>query len=214
MVDSAAQRAEMVDRLRQRGITDERVLAAMGTVPRERFVPADQVAAAYEERPLPLGDGQTISVPQIVAIMAAALELQVDDRVLEVGAGAGYAAAVLSRCAGRVITVERHRGLADRARAALAELGYDNVEVRHGDGALGAPDEAPFDAISVAAMAADLPTALIDQLAPHGRLICPVGGHRVGNLVLLHRGRRQVMHAVAFVPLITDTDPTPPDSGG
>ncbi len=203
----ATQRADMVDRLRRGGITDARVLEAMATVPRERFVPAEYAAQAYEEHPLPLGAGQTISVPQIVAMMAASLELGVDDQVLEVGAGAGYAAAVLSRCAGRVITIERHRILADRARAVLADLGYHNVEVRDGDGSLGAADRAPFDGISVAAMADDLPPALVAQLAPHGRMICPVGHNRTGRLVLLHRGQRQVLLPVAFVPLVTSTDP-------
>lgn len=205
---AAAERAGMVERLRRGGTTDPRVLEAMATVPRERFAPPDHAAEAYQEHPLPLGAGQTISVPQIVAIMAAALELDTDDQVLEVGAGTGYAAAVLSRCAGRVITIERHRGLADRARAVLADLGYDNVEVRHGDGSLGAPDRAPFDAISVAAMADDLPPALVTQLAAHGRLICPVGVDRVGQLVRLHRGHRQVLLPVGFVPLVTDTRPS------
>lgn len=204
-ISAAAQRAGMVERLRRGGITDARVLEAMATVPRERFVPVEHAAAAYEEHPLPLGAGQTISVPQIVAIMAATLKLGVDDQVLEVGGGAGYAAAVLSRCARRVTTIERHEALADRARTLLADLGYDNVEVRHGDGALGAPDQAPFDAISVAAMAEDIPLALMAQLAADGRLICPVSTDGVGQLVRLHRGRRHVLLPVAFVPLVTGT---------
>ncbi|MGH8860955.1 MAG: protein-L-isoaspartate(D-aspartate) O-methyltransferase [Jatrophihabitantaceae bacterium] len=201
------ERAGMVERLRRRGIFDARVLAAMATVPRERFVPAELAGEAYEEHPLPIGAGQTISEPQIVAIMAAALALDADDQVLEVGGGAGYAAAVLSRCSGHVITIERHRVLADRARATLAALGYDNVEVRDGDGALGAPDRAPFDAISVAAMADDIPPALLTQLAPDGRLICPVGATSVGQLVRLHRGRRRALLQVGFVPLVSDTRP-------
>ncbi len=195
----------MVERLRRNGITDQRVLAAMAEVPRERFVPGAHAAAAYREYPLPLGHGQTISVPQIVAIMAAALDLDDDVEVLEVGAGAGYAAAVLSRCASRVVTIERHRGLAERARAVLTDLGYDNVEVRVGDGALGAPDRAPFHAISVAAMAVDIPPSLVTQLATGGRLVCPVGVNGTGQLVRLQHGRRQALLGVRFVPLVTDT---------
>jgi protein-L-isoaspartate(D-aspartate) O-methyltransferase len=197
-------RADMVERLDRGGIRDPRVLEAMVTVPRERFVPAENAAVAYQDRPLPLGFGQTISAPQIVAVMAAALQLKADDQVLEVGGGGGYAAAVLSRCARRVISIERHRELADRARSVLADLGYDNVEVRHGDGTLGAPDRAPFDAISVAAMAEDLPATLIAQLTVHGRLICPVGSERCGQLVRFQDGRREVLLPVSFVPLITD----------
>lgn len=204
---AADQRADMVERLRRRGISDPQVLEAMATVPRERFVPAKYAARAYQEYPLPLGAGQTISVPQIVAMMAAELQLGADDQVLEVGGGAGYAAAVLSRCARRVITIERHRELADRARTVLTDLGYDNVEVRHGDGALGAPDQAPFDAISVAAMAQDIPPALVAQLTQDGRLICPVGAAPGGYLVRLHHGHRQVLLPVSFVPFVTDTRP-------
>ena len=210
MVDSARsaadQRADMVERLRRGGVRDPRVLTAMATVPRERFVPAERSGEAYRDRPLSIGAGQTISAPQIVAVMAAALRLEADDQVLEVGGGAGYAAAVLSRCARRVVTVERHRELADRARVVLAHLGYDNVEVRHGDGTRGAPDQAPFDAISVAAMADDLPPVLVAQLAPRGRLVCPVGDGRTGQLVRLHHGRRESLLPVSFVPLVTDVD--------
>lgn len=205
--NAAVERAGMVERLRRGGITDPGVLAAMATVPRERFVPAGLAAEAYRDHPLPIGAGQTISVPQIVAIMAAELDLHPGDHVLEVGAGAGYAAAVLSRCADRVITIERHRELADRARTLLAGLGYDNVEVRHGDGSLGAPDQAPFDAISVAAMADEVPPALIAQLGSDGRLICPVGVDGIGELVRLYRGHRQVLLPVGFVPLVTDVRP-------
>jgi protein-L-isoaspartate(D-aspartate) O-methyltransferase len=202
----AVQRAGMVRRLKRDGITDARVLDAMASVPRERFVPPQYAAEAYSRHPVPLGCGQTISAPNIVAIMAAALRLDGTDDVLEVGTGAGHAAAVLSRCPARVVTIERHSPLADRAREVLADLGYDNVEVRLGDGALGAPDRAPFTAISVAAMSADdVPSALVAQLAPHGRLICPVGRGSVGDLVLLHRDQRRVLLPVAFVPLVTDT---------
>ena len=203
----ADQRADMVESLRRSGIRDPAVLDAMGVVPRERFVPAGAEIDAYQDHPLSIGAGQTISTPRIVAMMAAALDLAPDDQVLEVGCGSGYAAAVMSRCARRVIAVERHRKLADRARGVLAELGYLNVEVRHADGTLGAPDQAPFDAISVAAMAPELPPELIAQLAPHGRLVCPVGTGNVGHLIRLHGDRREVMLPVSFVPLITDAAP-------
>jgi protein-L-isoaspartate(D-aspartate) O-methyltransferase len=192
----------MVERLRRGGIADERVLGAMATVPRERFLPTELAPEAYLDRALPIGAGQTISAPGIVALMAAALELAGAEDVLEVGTGAGYAAAVLSRCAHRVVTIERHRELADRARAVLADLGYDNVEVRLGDGTRGAPDRAPFDAVSVAAMADDLPGALVGQLAEHGRLVCPVGVDGVGELVRLRDGRRDRLGRVGFVPLV------------
>jgi len=194
--------AAMVERLRRGGIADERVLGAMATVPRERFLPTELAPEAYLDRALPIGAGQTISAPGIVALMAAALELAGAEDVLEVGTGAGYAAAVLSRCAHRVVTIERHRELADRARAVLADLGYDNVEVRLGDGTRGAPDRAPFDAVSVAAMADDLPGALVGQLAEHGRLVCPVGVDGVGELVRLRDGRRDRLGRVGFVPLV------------
>src|SRR3954447_4769630 len=150
----AKRRARMVERqLRRRGIKDERVLAAMGDVPRERFVPEDQRRDAYRDGALRIGEGQTISQPWIVACMASLLELAGDERVLEVGTGSGYAAAVLSRLCREVITIERYPALAEAARAALAQLGFDNVEVRGGDGTRGAPDRAPFGGISVTATA-------------------------------------------------------------
>lgn len=134
--------------------------------------------------------------------MAAALELSGTEEVLEVGTGAGYAAGVLAQCARRVVTIERHRTLTDRARATLADLRYDNVEVRLGDGTLGAPDRAPFDAVSVAAIADDLPETLVGQLAQHGTLVCPVGVDGVGELVRFRGGRRDRLSRVGFVPLI------------
>ncbi len=201
----ATSRAEMVADLRLQGLRDPRVLAAMEHVPRERFVAADLVDAAYEARPLPIGAGQTISAPAIVALMTWALDLSGTERVLEVGTGSGYAAAVLSRCAGRVVTMEYHQDLARAAGHVLAGLGYDNVEVRHGDGRLGAPDQAPFDAISVAAMARDeVPPTLIDQLAPDGVLVCPVGRDRRGTLIRVRGGRTETLLPVTFVPLIDD----------
>ena len=197
-------RAVLVARLYRYGITDERVLAAMATVPRERFVPPAHAAHAYRNQTLPLGDGQTMSTPWIVGVMAAALELTGTERVLEVGGGAGYAAAVLSRCAAGVLTIERHLRLAAQARTTLAALGYHNVEVRHGDGTHAGADRAPFDAISVAAVAAEPPTALRAQLAPHGRLVCPVGTPDAGRLVRLRGDFGEDLGPVRFVPLITD----------
>jgi protein-L-isoaspartate(D-aspartate) O-methyltransferase len=198
------QRAAMVGRLRARGITDERVLAAMRSVPRERFVPRHVADAAYHDTPLPIGLGQTISAPLIVAFSAAALQAGPDARVLEIGTGSGYGAAVLSRCHRSVVTIERHAELAERARAALAATGCDNVEVRTGDGALGASDRAPFDGIVVTAMAKDEPPrALLEQLAPDAALICPVGRRGYGTLVRYRAGRSEDLGGVAFVPLVT-----------
>src|SRR5918998_2101467 len=158
----AKARRRMVERqLRRRGIHDERVLAAMEAVPRERFVPPDSRREAYRDGALSIGEGQTISQPWIVACMTSLLELAGDECVLEVGTGSGYGAAVLSRCCREVVTIERHEPLASRARELLASLGYANVEVRVGDGSRGAPDRAPFDAILVTAAAhAEPPAAL------------------------------------------------------
>jgi protein-L-isoaspartate(D-aspartate) O-methyltransferase len=200
-------RLEMVERqLRRRGISDERVLRAMEEVPRERFVPPEERKRAYRDGALRIGAGQTISQPWIVASMTALLELGPGDRALEVGTGSGYAAAVLSRCCREVVTIERHASLAEEAAGVLRELGYDNVEVRIGDGSRGAPDRAPFDGISVTATAeGQPPAALVDQLAPHGRLVCPVrtaGGER---LTRFHAGGgTEPMVPVRFVPLVED----------
>jgi len=196
----------MVERLRACGIVDERVLDAMREVPRERFVPPAAAGDAYEDTPLDIGLGQTISAPLIVAFSAAALQADPDARVLEIGTGSGYAAAVLARSHRSVVTIERHRELAERARAALAEGGYDNVEVRTGDGALGAPDHAPFDGIVVTAMAdAEPPPALLEQLAPGAALVCPVGHGGHGVLMRYRDGRTEELVDVAFVPLVPGT---------
>ena len=197
----------MVERqLRRRGISDERVLHAMEEVPRERFVPPDERSRAYRDGALRIGEGQTISQPWIVASMTALLELEPDDRALEVGTGSGYAAAVLSRCCREVVTIERHASLAEQAQDVLRELGYDNVEVRTGDGSRGAPDRAPFDGISVTATAEDRPpAALVEQLAPDGRLVCPVrtaGGERLTRFRPGQAGEPVV--PVRFVPLVED----------
>lgn len=194
----------MVERLRAHGITDERVLDAMRHLPRERFVRPGLARAAYQDSPLPIGLGQTISAPVIVAVSAAALQAGPDAHVLEIGTGSGYGAAVLSRCHRSVVTIERHAELADRARTALRATGCDNVEVRTGDGTLGAPDRAPFDGIVVTAMAEDEPPpALLEQLAPDAALVCPVGRRGHGTLVRYRRGRAEHLGAVAFVPLVT-----------
>ena len=202
----AKRRARMVERqLRRRGITDERVLAAMEEVPRERFVPEDQLNQAYRDGALRIGEGQTISQPWIVACMAQLLELEGDERVLEVGTGSGYAAAVLSRICREVITIERYASLAEAARQKLEALGYDNVEVRVGDGTRGAPDRAPFGGISVTATALDEPPpALVEQLAPGAAIVCPV---ERGGRELLMRFRDDHAEAVApvrFVPLVSE----------
>jgi protein-L-isoaspartate(D-aspartate) O-methyltransferase len=199
----------MVDRqIKNRGVRDEAVLSAMRQVPRERFVPAAVAAFAYEDRALPIGEDQTISQPYVVAMMTEALGLGPDDRVLEIGTGSGYAAAVLATIAAEVYTIERLEGLAESARRRLAELGYANVHVRHGDGSLGWPEHAPYDAIVVTAGGPDVPTALLDQLAVGGRLVMPVGSKFGGQrLVRIERTgtdsyEREDLEGVVFVPLI------------
>jgi protein-L-isoaspartate(D-aspartate) O-methyltransferase len=196
----------MVDRqLRRRGIHDERVLAAMEEVPRELFLPERQRRRAYRDGAIRIGEGQTMSQPWIVACMAQLLELKGDERVLEIGTGSGYGAAVLSRLCREVITIERYESLAKRAEAALHELGYDNVVVGVGDGSHGAPEHAPFGGISVTATARDNPpAALFDQLAPGAALVCPVdrGGHEL--LIRFRDGREEAVTGVRFVPLVTE----------
>jgi protein-L-isoaspartate(D-aspartate) O-methyltransferase len=176
MLDLAEQRRQMIEyQIAQRGVRDDRVLSAMRQVPREAFIDRGMEEFAYEDSPLPIGSGQTISQPYIVALMAEAAEIDDGDTVLEVGAGSGYAAAILSRMAAKVYTIERHRTLVTRARCRWRDLGYDNIEVRVGDGTLGWPEAAPFDAILVAAGGPIVPPALKAQLAINGRLIIPIG---------------------------------------
>jgi len=199
-------RARMVERqLRARGIADERVLAAMGCVPREAFVPVEVAPYAYDDAALPIGEDQTISQPFIVATMCELLELEGGESVLDVGTGSGYAAAVLDELAGHVVSVERIPVLAARARRALELTGHD-VDVRIGDGSLGAPDRAPFDAISVAAATEHVPPALYEQLAPGGRIVVPVGGAGGQRLVRIERGEAGPVEtgslACRFVPLV------------
>ena len=175
---SADERAGMVEsQLRRRGIEDERVLAAMGRVPRELFVPLDLREGAYADAALPIGSEQTISQPYMVALICQQLALQGGERVLDVGTGSGYQAAVLSELAAEVHTIERIPELAERARANLAAAGYgERVRLHLGDGTRGMPEQAPFAAIAVAAAALEAPPALYGQLEPRGRLVVPVGG--------------------------------------
>lgn len=207
-VSPAARRARMVDLdLRRRGIQNEEVLAAMAEVPREHFVPPDLVPYAYEDGPLPIGEGQTISQPFVVALMIEALEPHPHHLALDVGTGSGYAAAVLSRVVARVHSVERHPRLAEAARGRLAELGYDNVEVHVGDGSLGWEQGAPYDGIMVAAGAPRVPPSLRDQLALGGRLVIPVGPWPWSQtLIVEHRipdgWETTDLGPVRFVPLV------------
>jgi protein-L-isoaspartate(D-aspartate) O-methyltransferase len=175
---SVDERERMVEwQLRRRGIEDERVLEAMGRVPRELFVPVESREGAYADAALPIGGGQTISQPYMVALICQQLALQGTERVLDVGTGSGYQAAVLAELAGEVHTIERIPELAESARASLAAAGYgDCVHLHVGDGTLGVPERAPFAGIAVAAAALEAPPALYEQLEPRGRLVVPVGG--------------------------------------
>lgn len=204
-MDYEAAREALVRALRL-DIRDERVLGAFGQVPRERFVSPELQRYAYDDRPLPIGQGQTISQPLMVAIMTQALRLQGDEKVLEVGTGSGYQAALLSLLAREVVSVERIPELAKAAAGRLRELGYANVRVFVAGEALGWPDEAPYDAITVTAGAPDIPSSLVDQLAMGGRLVVPVGGRRLQQLVRASKSDRGVtvvqLGECRFVPLI------------
>ena len=197
-------RADWVDRqLRARGIVDPRVLEAMRVVPRESFVPVEARTRAYDDAALALAYGQTISQPYVVALICQALSLEGDELVLDVGTGSGYQAAVLDELAGRVVSVERIPELAVEARANLAATGHGDVEVLVGDGSLGVPALAPFAAIAVAAAAAAVPEALLDQLAPGGRLVLPLGRQLVRVMDGDGRWRMERLAPVRFVPLVT-----------
>jgi protein-L-isoaspartate(D-aspartate) O-methyltransferase len=209
MIDYAAARAHMVDeQIARRGVSDAGVLAAMRETPREAFVPEALKARAYDDGPLPIEAGQTISQPYVVAIMIEAAALGPADRVLEIGAGSGYAAAIMSRIAGQVFAIERHQELADLASERLKALGCDNVEVRAGDGTHGWPEAAPFDAIIASAGAPAIPQTLKEQLDIGGRLVMPVGDTpRAQTLIKVTRTSattflEEDLGAVAFVPLI------------
>ncbi len=206
--DLDASRVRSVDRdVAARGIVDERVLSAMRSVHRERFVRAELAESAYDDSALPIGSGQTISQPYIVALMAEAAEISPSDKVLEVGTGSGYGAAVLAELAAEVWTIERHANLAESARRQLRAEGIDNVHVLVGDGTLGWPEKAPYDAIVVTASGPGIPDALREQLAEGGRLILPTGTKRRGQTLLRVRRangdyRRERLASVRFVQLI------------
>lgn len=205
--DFEAARREMVERqIRNRDIRSKRVLEAMAAVPRHLFVPPEYSHEAYADEPLPIGEGQTISQPFMVAAMADALSLEGHERVLEVGAGSGYQAAVLSLLAREVIAVEAQPVLTAAARERLARLGYANVRIEEGDGSLGWPAEAPYDAILVTAAAPAVPPPLIEQLAEGGRLVIPVGRaeHQELLRIVKREGRttQQGLYACRFVPLV------------
>ena len=193
--------------LRRRGIGDQAVLRALEEVPRDAFLPADMASSAYADRALPIDCGQTISQPFVVAYMTEQLEVRPHHRVLEIGTGSGYQAAVLSRLAHRVVSIERYRTLADAAQARLRDLGFQNVEVIVGDGMLGAADHAPFDRIIVTAAADAVPSALIDQLAVGGVLIAPLGPpdgvQHLTKVTKTETGeQRATLIPVRFVPLV------------
>lgn len=209
MADLTKAREQMVEmQIAARGISDRNLLEAMRAVPREAFVPEHLAAQAYEDSPLPIEAGQTISQPYIVALMISAAEVKPGDRVLEIGAGSGYAAAVMGRIAAEVLAIERHGELARLAGERMARLGYTNVDILEGDGTEGLPEEAPFDAILAAASGSHVPETLLRQLSVGGRLVMPVGEpHAVQNLVKVTRigenaFEQEDLGPVRFVPLI------------
>ncbi len=213
--DLTAARERMIERhIAGRGLTDPLLLDAFRAVPRELFVAEQDAAFAYDDGPLPIPAEQTISQPYIVALMINRARIRPGDRVLEVGAGSGYAAAVISRIAGQVIAVERHEELARLAAGRMARLAYQNVRIVHGDGALGCPDEAPFDAIILSAAATEVPPALPMQLRRGGTLIMPLGPQsEVQQLIGLRREEgggftREELGGVRFVPLVTNEGET------
>ena len=202
-----ALRRTMVDeQLARRGITDPRVLEVMRRVPRHLFVPPEYERAAYEDTPLPIGEGQTISQPYIVGLMTALLAPGPGDRILEIGAGSGYQAAILAALAREVVTLERRPGVAEMASRHLARVGVSNVEIHLGDGTLGWPERAPYDGIIVTAGAPDVPAPLLTELAEGGRLVAPIGGREVQELVRIVRHgedyTRETAGMVRFVPLL------------
>jgi protein-L-isoaspartate(D-aspartate) O-methyltransferase len=207
MANLAARRARMVERqLRRRGIVDKRVLSAMEAVPREAFLPPRLRRRAYSDSALPIGEDQTISQPWIVAAICQALELTGSERLLEVGTGSGYSAAVLSLLAADVVSVERREGLARSARWTLADLGIADVELLVGDGSRGVPERAPFEAIAVHAAAPAVPQALVAQLGDGGRMVVPVATETADVLTLVRRRGEEVtsesIGPCRFVPLI------------
>lgn len=203
----AVKRHRMVaEQIRARGIRDERLLAVMGEIPRHLFVPSNLSARAYDDGPLPIGDGQTISQPYIVAEMTAALRLAGTEKVLEIGTGSGYQTAILCRLAKEVVTVERLSTLQASAEITLRESGVDNVRFRTGDGSTGIPDEAPFDRIIVTAAAPGVPPPLFEQLSEGGIIVIPIGGRWEQDLVRVTKEsgkeRKDFLGGCRFVPLI------------
>jgi protein-L-isoaspartate(D-aspartate) O-methyltransferase len=209
MTDFSREREAMIERqLKHRGITEPMILDAFREVPREAFIAGNNVHLAYGDHPLPIEAGQTISQPYIVALMIQAAGIGLRDKVLEVGAGSGYAAAVISRIAGKVIGIERQHELVEVARERLQRLGYDNVEIVEGDGTKGWRDGAPYDAIVAAASGSHVPRPLVEQLAPGGRIVMPIGDPGwVQQLVKVTKNDdgtlvQQNLGGVRFVPLI------------
>jgi protein-L-isoaspartate(D-aspartate) O-methyltransferase len=208
--DFASERQRMVEeQLKTRGIKDERVLAAMAKVPREEFVPQDSRAASYDDGPLPIGYDQTISQPYIVAFMTEQLRPKPSDRVLEVGTGSGYQAAILAELVADVYTIEIVEPLAKNAEATLPRLGYKNIHMKIGDGYQGWPEQAPFDAIIVTCAPDKVPQPLIDQLKDGGRMVIPVGERFAQQLYLLEKKNGQLKESVSlpvrFVPMVRET---------
>jgi protein-L-isoaspartate(D-aspartate) O-methyltransferase len=211
MPDPTSARQFMVDsQLRARGVSDPRVLDAMLRVPRHEFVPEPYRDRAYDDHPLPIGDNQTISQPYIVALMLESLQLKPSDKVLEIGTGSGYATALLAELVAQVFSIERHPSLAENARRVLTALGYSNIQVFTGDGTLGLPGAAPFDAILVSAAATDLPAALLNQLREGGRMIIPIGREDSQQLQFIRIVNGQPVisprEAVRFVPMVHDAE--------
>ncbi len=206
--DFSQRRTEMVNLIRRRGVVDPAICQAMASVPREAFVSPSLRELAYDDCALPLAHGQTISQPHLVALMTEALRLRPNDRVLEIGTGSGYSAAILSHLAAEVVTIERDADLATTARERLAELGYDNVHVVHGDGTLGVPARAPYDAIVVTAGGPKIPPALVEQLAIGGRLVIPIGSDMSEQTLIRvtklseENYRQESLCEVRFVPLM------------
>jgi protein-L-isoaspartate(D-aspartate) O-methyltransferase len=202
----------ITDQLAQRGISDERALSAMARVPRERFVDRGQEDQAYDDRALPIQCDQTISQPYMVALMTQALELRGDEKVLEIGTGSGYQTAILAELAARVVSIERHAQLSERAAGLLAELGYQNVRLIRGDGSAGFVEEAPYDRIIVTAAAAQTPEPLWEQLRPGGILVIPLGDRECQTLEAIRKSdgqrRQTALSGCRFVPLVGQYEPT------